>query len=93
MKTDSARIATTGKLDPKHLRSLKGTALTAAEVATLQKQSHWKKSMVVSAVGALATFTVLMVFIVTKFTHGAWLVVLVIPLLVVTVPENSPPLP
>jgi amino acid transporter len=83
VKKDSARIATTGRLDPKHLRSLKGTALTTAEVEKLHKESHWKKSIVVSAIGAVATFAVLMVFIITKFTHGAWLVVLVIPLLVV----------
>ncbi len=81
-KKDSARVGTTGKLDPKHLRSLKGTALTTAEVKKLHKESHWKKSIVVSAIGTVATFTVLMVFIITKFTHGAWLVVLVIPLLV-----------
>ncbi|MGQ0762455.1 MAG: APC family permease [Acidobacteriota bacterium] len=81
-KKDSARVTTTGKLDPKHLRSLTATALTTAEVEKLHKQSHWKKSMIVSAIGAVATFTVLMVFIITKFTHGAWLVVLVIPLLV-----------
>ena len=44
--------------------------------------SHWKKSIVVNAVGALATFIVLCVFIATKFIHGAWIVVVVIPLLV-----------
>ena len=82
-KKESGRIATTGRLEPKHLRSLQGTALTSAEVKKLQKNSHWKKSMVISAIGALATFTVLMVFIITKFAHGAWLVVVVIPLLVV----------
>ena len=82
-KRDSARIATTGRLEPKHLRSLEGTALTIAEVEKLRKSSHWKKSLVVSAIGAVATFTVLMVFIITKFTHGAWLVVLVIPILVI----------
>ena len=81
-KKESARVATTGKLDAKHLRSLKGTTLTTAEVQKLGRESHWKKSIVVSAIGASATFTVLMVFIITKFTHGAWLVVLVIPLLV-----------
>lgn len=45
-------------------------------------RSHWKKSIVVNAVGALATFTVLCVFVSTKFIHGAWIVVVVIPLLV-----------
>jgi amino acid transporter len=44
--------------------------------------SHWKKSIVINAVGAIATFIVLCVFIATKFIHGAWIVVVVIPLLV-----------
>ncbi|HEX8181573.1 MAG TPA: APC family permease [Pyrinomonadaceae bacterium] len=44
--------------------------------------SHWQKSIVVNALGATATFVVLCVFILTKFVHGAWIVVVVIPLLV-----------
>jgi hypothetical protein len=47
------------------------------------ESSHWKKSIVINAVGAVATFIVLCVFIATKFIHGAWIVVVVIPLLVV----------
>ena len=43
---------------------------------------NWKKSIVVNAIGALATFVVLCVFVATKFIHGAWVVVVVIPLLV-----------
>jgi len=46
------------------------------------RSPRWKKSMAVNAVGAVATFTVLCVFIATKFIHGAWIVVVVIPLLV-----------
>jgi len=45
--------------------------------------SNWKKSIAINAVGAIATFVVLCVFIITKFIHGAWIVVVVIPLLVV----------
>jgi amino acid transporter len=45
--------------------------------------SHWKKSIAINAVGAIATFTVLCVFVATKFVHGAWIVVVVVPLLVV----------
>lgn len=45
--------------------------------------SNWKKSIIINALGALATFVVLCVFIATKFIHGAWIVVVVIPLLVV----------
>ena len=47
------------------------------------KSPQWKKSIVVNAVGAVATFVVLCVFIITKFIHGAWIVVVVIPLLVI----------
>jgi amino acid transporter len=44
--------------------------------------SNWKKSLIINALGALATFVVLCVFIATKFIHGAWIVVVVIPILV-----------
>jgi len=44
--------------------------------------ANWKKSIVVNGIGAAATFVVLCVFIITKFIHGAWIVVVVIPLLV-----------
>jgi amino acid transporter len=44
--------------------------------------SNWKKSIIVNAIGAIATAVVLSVFIATKFIHGAWVVVVVIPLLV-----------
>jgi amino acid transporter len=47
------------------------------------REPRWKKSIVVNAVGAVATFIVLCVFIATKFIHGAWIVVVVIPLLVI----------
>src|SRR5262249_12909416 len=42
----------------------------------------WKKSIVINSIGALATSVVLIVFILTKFVHGAWIVVVVTPLLV-----------
>ena len=44
--------------------------------------ANWRKSIVINALGAIATFIVLCVFIATKFIHGAWIVVVVIPLLV-----------
>ncbi|HKY30023.1 MAG TPA: APC family permease [Pyrinomonadaceae bacterium] len=44
--------------------------------------SNWKKSLTINATGAFATFVVLCVFVATKFMHGAWIVVVVIPLLV-----------
>ena len=46
------------------------------------KRTNWKKSLVINLIGATATAIVLTVFIATKFVHGAWLVVVMIPLLV-----------
>jgi amino acid transporter len=45
-------------------------------------RSRWKRSLVINLVGAVATSVVLVVFVLTKFMHGAWLVVVMIPLLV-----------
>lgn len=53
-----------------------------SKLVELNEAAHWKKSIVVNLVGATATFIVLCVFIATKFLHGAWIVVVVIPLLV-----------
>src|SRR5207237_1001076 len=47
-----------------------------------REASRWRRSIVINGLGAVATFVVLCVFILTKFIHGAWIVVLVIPLLV-----------
>jgi amino acid transporter len=43
---------------------------------------NWKRSLAINLVGAIATAVVLTVFVATKFMHGAWLVVVMIPLLV-----------
>ncbi|HJP94658.1 MAG TPA: APC family permease [Pyrinomonadaceae bacterium] len=53
------------------------------DIADLRKQrSHWRKSIAINGLGAVATFIVLIVLIITKFIHGAWIVVFLIPLLV-----------
>jgi hypothetical protein len=48
----------------------------------LKQAVHWKKSIVMNGLGAIATFIVLIVLVITKFIHGAWLVVVLIPFLV-----------
>jgi amino acid transporter len=48
----------------------------------LSEAAHWKKSIVVNGLGAAATLVVLVVLVITKFLHGAWIVVVIIPLLV-----------
>jgi amino acid transporter len=44
------------------------------------KTAGWQASMMMNGIGALATFVVLTVIILTKFIAGAWLVVVAIPL-------------
>ena len=57
--------------------------LNPEDLADLRKQrSHWRKSIAINGVGALATLLVLIVLVITKFVHGAWIVVVIIPLLV-----------
>ena len=44
---------------------------------------HWRKSIAFNAVGCMMSAIVLVISAVTKFTEGAWLVVVAVPLLVV----------
>lgn len=46
------------------------------------RSPHWQAKAAVNGLGALATGTVLIVFVVTKFIYGAWIVILWIPLFV-----------
>ena len=46
------------------------------------KEPGWKRNMVLNAVGASATFVVLMIVAITKFTVGAWLPIVVVPSIV-----------
>jgi hypothetical protein len=46
------------------------------------KTPGWKRSAVVNAIGACATAVILVIAAVTKFTHGAWVVMLLLPILV-----------
>ncbi|HSH22988.1 MAG TPA: APC family permease [Acidimicrobiales bacterium] len=47
------------------------------------REPGWRRNIVVNAVGAVATFAVLAVVVVSKFTIGAWIPAVVIPLIVV----------
>ena len=48
------------------------------------REAGWVRSATVNGVGALTTGVVLVVVALTKFTHGAWLVMVAIPLAAVT---------
>jgi amino acid transporter len=64
-------------------------AFSAFTLSQLGMVEHWRRSggkharqsLVINAVGAFATFSTLAVISVSKFTEGAWLTVLVIPVL------------
>jgi amino acid transporter len=49
-----------------------------------ERGAGWRRRLAINGVGATATAIVTLIIAVTKFTHGAWIVVLVIPLLVAT---------
>ncbi len=45
------------------------------------REPHWQSSLVINGMGAVVTAVVLIVITMTKFTHGAWIVVVLIPLI------------
>ncbi len=50
--------------------------------STLRYQADWKFKMVVNGFGSLCTAVVMVIFAVTKFLEGAWIVLILTPLLV-----------
>src|SRR6185295_3334395 len=46
------------------------------------REPGWQRRAALNGIGAVATALVSIVQIVTKFTHGAWIVVLIIPLII-----------
>ncbi|GHO95419.1 amino acid permease [Reticulibacter mediterranei] len=49
-----------------------------------QEQKGWLRSMLVNGVGAVTTLLVALIISITKFVEGAWIIVLLIPVLVLT---------
>lgn len=50
--------------------------------SVLRYDRNWRFKMTVNGFGGLCTFIVMLIFAVTKFTEGAWIVLIIIPLLV-----------
>jgi amino acid transporter len=48
----------------------------------LEHDPHWRVHFTISTVGAILTFTVMLIFAITKFASGAWFVIVIIPVLV-----------
>jgi amino acid transporter len=51
--------------------------------STLRYEKNWKMKMVANGIGALCTAVVMVIFAITKFRDGAWVVLILIPVLVV----------
>jgi amino acid transporter len=54
----------------------------AASAHELKYDKNWALKMISNGFGALCTFIVMLVFAVTKFTHGAWIVLILTPVLI-----------
>ncbi len=63
-----------GKLGPDEKKVERGS--------TLVRDDHWLLKMVVNGAGAVTTAIVTVVFATTKFADGAWVIVVIIPLLI-----------
>lgn len=64
------------------LRQLRGLSRQArAQTSARVEAFAYRKGLVINSVGATLTILVLVIVTITKFTHGAWLVFLAIPVL------------
>ncbi len=68
------RFRKIGRLQP-------GETLKGLET-DLEYDPHWRQHMLISGAGAIMTFVVMLIFAITKFTSGAWVVIVIIPILV-----------
>jgi amino acid transporter len=69
------------------VRMLKESKLKPGEIlkgleTDLTYDPNWRLKIVISALGAVCTFVVMVVFAVTKFWDGAWVIVVLVPVLV-----------
>ena len=63
------------------------TAFTLSQAGMVRrwvtrKEPRWQRSALINGVGALTTGVVLVIVTLTKFTHGAWIVIVAMPVIV-----------
>ncbi|MFZ4509110.1 MAG: APC family permease, partial [Fimbriimonas sp.] len=64
------------------------TAFTLSQVGMVrhwqkERTSGWRQSAVINGIGAILCFIVLLVIAITKFTEGAWMVLVLVPIICV----------
>lgn len=47
-----------------------------------KREPGWRRGIVINGIGAVLSFLVLTIVAITKFTHGAWVIVVLVPVLV-----------
>ncbi len=63
-------------------RKLKAGETLPRVGSTLHHEPNWKIKMAINSAGAVISFLVMIIFAITKFQYGAWIIVLLIPTLV-----------
>jgi amino acid transporter len=63
------------------------TAFTLSQAGMVRrwrrlKETGWRRSMTINAIGATATGVVLVIVTITKFVHGAWIVISAMPVII-----------
>ncbi|MGH2661146.1 MAG: APC family permease [Actinomycetota bacterium] len=63
------------------------TAFTLSQAGMVRrwlrvKEEGWRRSMIINAIGATATGVVLVIVAITKFIHGAWIVIAAMPVII-----------
>lgn len=58
------------------------TGLGLAKHTWKERGERWKSDLVVFSFGGIVSFLVLLTFLITKFKQGAWLIIVIMPLLV-----------
>jgi hypothetical protein len=48
-----------------------------------EKEPHWRRGLAINGIGAVLSLVVDVIIAITKFTHGAWVIVVLVPIMVV----------
>ncbi|HET9671627.1 MAG TPA: APC family permease, partial [Actinomycetota bacterium] len=65
------------------------TAFTLSQLGMVRRwrrlrEPGWRRSIVINGIGATATGVVLVIVTITKFAHGAWIVIAAMPVIILT---------
>jgi amino acid transporter len=64
------------------------TSFTLSQIGMVRhhqtlREPHWRRNLSINAVGGFATFVVALIVAITKFSKGAWVPIVVVPLIIV----------